>query len=355
METQICISKTAFNIGKIGECGKTTKVDNVADLGDLILTVFYDHPRLTITFNGIDNERYVYDGSLEAILKSNNVDFIVNAEYFISGVKNTNYMNIDENVLIFSFPLQVNYVSSIIKVVCERVCTGQNYVIEKAINKSSEKLLAKIVDLDNKYNELKLKVESLSKCTHVDFTVLFNVPLRFNDNTTSIHLQIQSKEYTHKLVFPPSLLYLRIYCAYCDTSIILPPKLKGLNLSNLGIYNHPIDIPDTMEEIILDGLSEFNHPLIVPQSTKKLHVGRLPKFSSLLTIPETMEDLDIRDIGYPGNKFEIKCFSQKDYIVKMVLNIPNCGNVYLPKILQKSLNCASGGPPKNTYGTLEFF
>jgi len=351
METKICISKNAINS------------DN-----DLNITIFYLHPKITITVNTKYTEfskcpkcsdmSYTYIGTLETILNSNDIDGNVNVEYFIMGMSNTNDVDISENILIFSFPLQINYVNNIVNIACARVYDEKNRTDDKAL----VELTSKYNELSNKYEEIKLEVAEMRKNTHVDASININIPICFSNYTTSIHILNRSRVYTHKLILPTSLLYL--YLGNGDyPSIDFPPNLLGLHLETLMEYNHPINIPDIVEELKISGLKKYDHPLDLPKSLKVLHLTGLIEFTHSIDIPEGVEEVRLSGLMKynsviiipcsvtkleisPCNQddcpnFGIKCLSRCDEVVLSLLTV-SC-NMYFPRMTENEIKCTKDG------------
>jgi hypothetical protein len=88
----------------------------------LFLTINYNHPILTVSIEEdiyLHDFPYVYEGSIEDILKANNIYTQVIAEYFIDdGIKNINYINIEENIIIIGFPLDINGYKKTVNISC---------------------------------------------------------------------------------------------------------------------------------------------------------------------------------------------------------------------------------------------
>jgi hypothetical protein len=110
MQFEICISKEPKE--------KFLENSNYIS-GNAILKINYTHPKIILEILLLDETSflYFYEGTLESLLKSNGVQSVVNAEYFINGLNHINYLKIRENIATFKFPLQVNFISNVIKVV----------------------------------------------------------------------------------------------------------------------------------------------------------------------------------------------------------------------------------------------
>jgi hypothetical protein len=352
MESQICISKNSVKSEK----------------DDLILNIKYIHPEFTLTINSDEYYSYSYTGTINNILESNNITDSVNAEYFINGLKNTNYLSVSENTTIIGFPLQVNYIENTVKIVCNvQMHTDQNYIIKKV----SEKLTTKIIELDNKnqiltknhkflelkvedlelkVEELELKVEDLEKhkidVVHLDETLEFDgEPLIFNDRITSLTLTIATTNIKNDIVLPQHLLNFKMTNSnnMFNLTGIIPiisfpitlvkfnlvdmcsfdqfidfknmPNLKHISLILLKKFNHPINIHDNIETVIIKGLPMLNQVISIPDS-------KSIKFVKSDCIRETVMYPIINDHnGYVNNgRFSIKCFSQNDEVVKYIAN-----------------------------------
>jgi hypothetical protein len=356
MQSQICISKKSFM-----DLEKTTETD-------LILDIKYNHPELTLIINSGDFYSleyefysYSYTGSIPKILEFNEIkEGFVNAEYFISGIKNINYFDINETSVVISFPLSINYVDNIIKIVLDaKMHTDQNYII----NKVSEKLTSKIIELENenriineKYRMLECKIVELEKInresTHLDMTLSFDEgegnPIIFSNNVTSLNLVFDCEEITSEIILPQNLLNFKMECKNIvgykfvksiSRNIVFPNTLVRLNLYNLVCFNQPLDFKNDMpniKELSLELLDEFNHYIDVPDTLEKLTIIGLSQFKQLVVIPENIKFVDFRS-GSPriyadatstikyqvyDNSYElsIKCFSQNNEIIKSVLD-----------------------------------
>jgi len=363
METQICISKSA------------TKA-----LEDLDVDIFYLHPKITITasskytFLGDENDhekycsetlKYAFDSTLENILESNKIEGSVNVEYLIMCMKNTDSVTVDEDVLIFTFPLQLNCIDNVVKIVCTR------YIEEKNLGEvnfpefdsiNSKILTSRIIELDSKYNELKMEVDELRKISkHVVINSTFDEQLHFSEYTTSLHLTLENLheyKHSHKLVFPHSILYLKIVTRCYILPIEFPPNLIGLDLEKgFSQYNHLLDIPDTVENLRLDKFHtythplelpkslktlsitefhKFDHPINIPNGTEKVNMGFHRDFNSTIAIPEsvTMFATNFGDKNVENSNIEIKCYSHNDGVIDYVISLASrCRYilVYLPK------------------------
>jgi cell division protein ZapA (FtsZ GTPase activity inhibitor) len=281
MEFKICINKEAI---------KSTQ--------DLEIVIFYEHPKITISLlvkntNKNKVRNYTYSGSIEAILKSNYINQAVNAESFIDGVKNVNYFNVDDKeVAIFSFPLQINFIGNVVKIVCTRVKVNKNCCIDSvklfedkfnlrvsevesnienikniessvqlletsvngvsldvlSVNSITEKLTKKLITLDNKVEYMEAE---LRKNSHSDVTIIFDEDIYFNEYVTSINLVTRLTEKPECVIVLPKNLQ--------DLSVI-----GGYNKVNENWQHFPnLEFSQNIERLYISTIYNFNIKSIV--------------------------------------------------------------------------------------------
>jgi hypothetical protein len=311
---------------------------------DLVLNITYEHPDLNISINTDVYYSYFYEGTIEDILKSNKISTHVIAEYFMNGLKKINSATVNESAAIFSFPLQINYVKHVIKIVCNvKTHTDQNYIIKKV----SEKLTSKIVELDEKCRSLEMEVSELKKYNHVEMTINFpDAPISFNEYVTSINLYGSSFVdqnrviYKNEITLPRNLKQLNIsnldWFKENKNELDLPKSLENLKLVNIyDVFNKPINFNSmtNLTELILTNLGQFNHPIEIEKlkNLRFLKLYGLGQLTHPINIPKGVETIELQSltkcenitipkstitIVIPGGMANVlvKCFSERDDI-----------------------------------------
>jgi hypothetical protein len=315
-----------------------------------ILKIYYEHPKVILTFELVNelNEKtepnknfyYSYEGTLESLLKSNKILQSVNVEWFITGLENINYLNVKENIAIFSFPLQVNFINYVITVSCVKMVEEKYLQRDKKelynLKLDINKLISKNSLLESKCDYLELKINEMNKNTHLEKFILFDdEPIYFNRqgnenvNIKSITLINKcNKSYSHKIVFPQSLLFLKIVGGDYDFNFEFPPNLISLHISNLKKFDFLLNLPDSLEDLNLKRLNKFNQIITFPKCLKSITLKKLNNFNQNLDIPETVEDITIDKLN--------------NYSSSSVLRIPKSViNLEISKLVNSKIECYS--------------
>jgi hypothetical protein len=103
--------------------------------------------------------KYSYIGTLELLLNSNNINKPVNIQYFTNELGKANKLDIDENIIIINFSLELNFIEYFVKVVCTRIYDNELYNNDDV----SKKLHAKTIEMSNLVDDLKEQVNMLKK------------------------------------------------------------------------------------------------------------------------------------------------------------------------------------------------
>jgi hypothetical protein len=232
--------------------------------------------------------------------------------------------------------------------------TDQNYII----NKVSEKLTSKIIELENenriineKHRMLECKIVELEKInresTHLDTTLYFDEgegnPIILNRNVTSLNLVVDCEEITSEIILPEGLLNFKMRCDNdvigCElgksiSNIVFPNTLVRLSLFNLSFFNQPLDFKSmpNIKEISLELLDEFNYSVDTPNTVEKLTIRGLPKMEELVIVPENIKFVNFEYIkkirvkntnstieNIFSSKLSIKCFSQNEKIIQRIM------------------------------------
>jgi hypothetical protein len=351
------------------------------------IEVRYTHPNIKLTlFISVLGEHfyYAYEGSLVFLLKYNNLGFYVNAEYFIQELKNINSLVLDEDTAIFSFPLQLNFNTNTIKVVCTKtnccsgpispfqptellskkilelhnLCFNSNVEINKLKNdlscsKVETELALKLLETTSSNKVVNSSVDdgncSSYETTTVNVLLAFDVPVSFGDHVSSLVVKFDRDSYRSEIKLPKNLLNLKIEKEniYSKLHIFKLPTIKFPNtlvrliLVNLFGFNQHIDFKSmkNIKEIHLELLDDFNQSVDVPYTVETLIMKGLPSLNQILVIPNSKA---ISFVDFENNSFRLKvnkkisgvyrkyiinnqnllieCHSQKNSIIKDVVH-----------------------------------
>jgi hypothetical protein len=336
------------------------------------LKIKYEHPKIKLDLIISDEELYYYsyEGSVESLLKYNNVQQTsISAEYFISSLENINYLRIGEYSATFRFPLQVNFINNIIEVRCDKkllsVVQNENLMKEiksielKTINKLTEineSLTMKIVELENKCSVLETNTEKTlvelinlkeelkqnfnSNNNSLDLTISFDdEPISLNDNITSLNLTMECIDYNQEINLPQNLLIFKMVHYNIHNTRILespviihfPNTLVKLSLYGLFNFRQFIDFKSmsNIKEIYLENLRSFAHPIDLPDKVEKVKIIDI-SYSYIskpsITIPSSVKFTLIgsnsfdrsRGVDFIINCFPIKCYSQNENVIQQL-------------------------------------
>jgi hypothetical protein len=310
---------------------------------------------------------YSYEGAYEFLLKYNSIHNYVNIEYFIQELKNINYLNIDENIAIFSFPLQLNFVRNSIKIVCTKEDHKKSKLSSQPKNsiipfyQNSELLSKKIIELHNtcfnlekelassKMETLNLAKNSNYETTNVNALLTFDEPVVFGNCISSLVITFDREIYKNKIELPENLQNLKLgkenilgsLCICLLPTIKFPntlvrvilfnlfgfnqyidfksmPNIKEICFEMLESLNQPIDVPDTVERLIMRGLPKFHQTVVIPDSKSIMFVD----FTNNVFRPKVNNKYSNLDYKYITThpEFLIKCCSQKEDVIKNILH-----------------------------------
>jgi hypothetical protein len=347
------------------------------------LKIKYEHPKIKLDLTISDEELYYYsyEGSIESLLKYNNVlQTIITAEYFILSLDNINCLRIGEYSATFRFPLQVNFINYIIEVRCDKkllsVVQNENLMKEiksielKTINKLTElneTLTKKIVKLENKCSVLETRVNNLNQLKeeyssfsmnsniHLDLTISFEdeEPIIFNENITSLNLTLECKQYKHKIILPKNLLIFKMtYDNKYDVdgtnespiSIQFPDTLIKLSLCKLVYFNQFIDFKSmrNIKEINLEYLPSFNQAMDLPDTVESFKFITVHyTYTHLITIPKSVKFAFIGNLKGMNfmNYYPIKCYSTNKKVVEQLYRYGlNKSKIYFPIVNESLIN-----------------